>query len=361
MSNATQTAKPIPLSLGRFAILGGAIPAILVALDQLSKWATTRFFNQPMSVCASSDPHLTFDATPIVDLSLLCNRGISWGMLQGDSSLKRWGLTAFAFVMTLALLYVLRKTQDRLGQISLSLVIAGAVGNAIDRLLFGAVTDMIDFSDIKFNYVFNVADSYITVGERQLQMLLQNKIMVTWREANSALSRFKVHIRGFAMLRTTCLYSALASVALIATGCASTSRALGLEKSAPNEFNILTKAPLIVPPEYNLRPPAIGASSAENNYTQKSAREALLGNVDDAEPSNGEIALMAKAGVNKSNPEIRLEIDGANSVERKSSSLSPPCRFDYSGNGRRRCYDYQTSGGAKASWPLGPHKSQLFH
>lgn len=164
MSDTTSPATPIPLSGGRLFLLGGAIPAVLVALDQLSKWATTRFFDLPMSVCASSDPHLNFDATPIVDLSLLCNRGISWGMLQGDSSIKRWGLTAFAFVMTLALLYVLRKTQDRLGQISLSLVIAGAVGNAIDRLLFGAVTDMIDVSDIGFHYVFNVADSYITVG-----------------------------------------------------------------------------------------------------------------------------------------------------------------------------------------------------
>lgn len=124
------------------------------------------------------------------------------------------------------------------------------------------------------------------------------------------------------MLRTTCLFSALASVALIATGCTSTSRALGLEKSAPNEFNILTKAPLIVPPEYNLRPPAVGASSVENNYTQKSARDALLGNIDSAEPSNGELALMARAGVNRANQEIRLEIDGANSVERKSDGFT---------------------------------------
>jgi hypothetical protein len=124
------------------------------------------------------------------------------------------------------------------------------------------------------------------------------------------------------MLRSACLFSALASVALVATGCTSTSRALGLEKSAPNEFNILTKAPLIVPPEYNLRPPAVGASSAENNYTQRSAREALLGDIDDADPSRGEIALMAKAGVNRANPEIRLEVDGVNSVERKSGSFT---------------------------------------
>ena len=124
------------------------------------------------------------------------------------------------------------------------------------------------------------------------------------------------------MLRSTCLFSAFAAAALISTGCTSTSRALGLEKSAPNEFNILTKAPLIIPPEYNLRPPAVGASSAENNYTQRTAREALLGDVDDAAPSQGEIALMAKAGVNRANPEIRLELDGANSVERKSAGFT---------------------------------------
>jgi signal peptidase II len=137
---------------------------ILVALDQWSKWATTRFFNLPFDICSKDDPNLTYELTPIFDLSLLCNRGISWGMIQGDSSIKRWGLTLFAFLMTVVLIFVLRKTHDRLGQLSLSLVIAGAVGNAIDRLFFGAVTDMIDFSDIGFNYVFNVADSYITVG-----------------------------------------------------------------------------------------------------------------------------------------------------------------------------------------------------
>ena len=149
--------------------LGGAIPAFLVALDQLSKWATMRLFGQPMNYC--EDPkrslpweQVDFELSKLVDIHLICNRGISWGLLQGDSSIKRWALTAFAFLMTMALLYVLRKTEDRLGQISLSFVIAGAVGNAIDRLLFGAVTDMIDFSDIHFNYVFNVADSYITVG-----------------------------------------------------------------------------------------------------------------------------------------------------------------------------------------------------
>ena len=164
MPNKLQNTASKPLSWQTLCLLGGALPAVLVAIDQWSKWATTRFFDLPMNICATADPKLTHEVTPIFDLSLLCNRGISWGMLQGDSSIKRWGLTLFAFLMTVVLIFVLRKTTDRLGQISLAFVIAGAVGNAIDRLLFGAVTDMIDFSDIKFNYVFNVADSYITVG-----------------------------------------------------------------------------------------------------------------------------------------------------------------------------------------------------
>ena len=163
----TKSIKPMPLkplTWGGFALIGGVFPAALIAIDQWSKWATTRFFDVPMGICAKADPRLTHEVSSIADLSLLCNRGISWGLLQGDSPFKRWGLTVFAFLMTLGLLYALRNTRDRLGQFALCLVIAGAVGNAIDRLLFGAVTDMLDFSDIGFNYVFNVADSYITVG-----------------------------------------------------------------------------------------------------------------------------------------------------------------------------------------------------
>ena len=109
---------------------------------------------------------------------------------------------------------------------------------------------------------------------------------------------------------------------LAATGCTSISKGLGLRQSAPNEFNILTKAPLVVPPEYNLRPPQAGESSYENNYTQQAAREALIGDVDAAEPSIGEQYLLVKSGALRANPEIRVEIDGVNSVERKTESFS---------------------------------------
>ena len=116
--------------------------------------------------------------------------------------------------------------------------------------------------------------------------------------------------------------SAMALVGFSLSACSSTSKALGLKSTAPNEFNIITKAPLIVPPEYNLRPPRPGESSTEDNYSQKAARDALIGDIDDAEPSQGEIIFMSKAGVARADQEIRIAIDGQNSVERKTEAFS---------------------------------------
>ncbi len=114
----------------------------------------------------------------------------------------------------------------------------------------------------------------------------------------------------------------VAGFGLALPACQSTSNALGLRKDAPNEFNILTNAPLVVPPEYNLRPPAPGESSSYNNYSQESAREALIGDIDPAEPTRGEVVFLTRAGATRSDPEIRIKLDGQNSVERKSASFS---------------------------------------
>ncbi len=135
-------------------------------------------------------------------------------------------------------------------------------------------------------------------------------------------------------MRKIVKFSCLAGLGLAVTGCASAGKRLGLTKTSPNEFNILTKAPLVVPPEYNLRPPQIGASSSENNYSQSAARQALIGDVDAAEPSQGEIILMTKAGVGRANQEIRLEVDGQNSVERKTSGFADQILFWNNGKAR---------------------------
>ena len=150
------------------AFYGLVVPVLLVLFDQITKWLATRAFDLPMNICAL-DPNIQargfhIEISPIVDLSMLCNQGVSWGLLQGDSDLKRWALFLFAAVMVIVLYNLLSTAKDRLSRWSLALLIGGAIGNAIDRALFGAVTDFIDASDIYFNYVFNVADSAITIG-----------------------------------------------------------------------------------------------------------------------------------------------------------------------------------------------------
>lgn len=148
-----------------FLIYGLLLPLGVVVFDQLTKFWAISVFKQPMNVCEINPfSGLTKELSPIVDLALVCNQGVSWGLLQGDSAVKRWILTLFALIMSCALLYVLKDTRDRLSQISLGLIIGGAVGNGIDRALFGAVTDFINFGDIGFHWVFNVADSAITIG-----------------------------------------------------------------------------------------------------------------------------------------------------------------------------------------------------
>lgn len=144
---------------------GAALPFAIVVFDQLTKYWAVKTFDVPMSICEINPyPGLEREISPIVDLALVCNQGVSWGLLQGDSPVKRWALTIFAFVMSLVLLYALSKAEDKLSKLSIGLIIGGAIGNGIDRALFGAVTDFINFSDIGFRWVFNVADSAITVG-----------------------------------------------------------------------------------------------------------------------------------------------------------------------------------------------------
>ena len=144
---------------------GLAIPAFIVIIDQLTKYWAIAKFDVPMNICEINPrPGLEIEVSPIFDWALVCNQGVSWGLLQGDSPVKRWLLTAFAFIMCCVLIYALTKTADRLSKIAIAFIIGGAIGNGIDRALYGAVTDFINFSNIGFRWVFNVADSAITVG-----------------------------------------------------------------------------------------------------------------------------------------------------------------------------------------------------
>ena len=127
---------------------------ILIEIDQLVKaWALRVLRLWPTIPVIQDKFHLTY----------LENRGAAFSLFaQFDS---RWVFVVLAVVITAVILYVLRKQimQTALGSWSLVLIAAGALGNAIDRVMHGFVVDMFDFRIIHFP-VFNVADIFITVG-----------------------------------------------------------------------------------------------------------------------------------------------------------------------------------------------------
>ena len=92
-------------------------------------------------------------------------------------------------------------------------------------------------------------------------------------------------------------------------GCQSASKALGMSKVVPDEFRVVTKAPLVVPPDYALRPPAPGKPRPQELQPESAARNALLGQRDAETRTDGEKLLVAKAGADKADPLIRYVVD----------------------------------------------------
>ncbi len=141
----------------RPALFAYGVAAIAVALDQLSKW----WVLGPLDLAVQGQ-------IPVVpglfNLTLVHNAGVSFGLLRAGADLGRWLLTLFSLAVAVALAVWARRATRPLSALAIGLIIGGAVGNAIDRIRLGVVTDFLDFSGAHFPWVFNVADSCISVG-----------------------------------------------------------------------------------------------------------------------------------------------------------------------------------------------------
>lgn len=127
----------------------------LLILDQLSKYFTvTRLAYSGSVQLIPNVLHITY----------VENRGMAFGLLQGQ-------VVLFSFVIVFAVIGILyfyfkKTTKDqKLLRLSLMMILAGALGNYIDRWTYGFVVDMIDVRLFSFwNWVFNLADMYIVIG-----------------------------------------------------------------------------------------------------------------------------------------------------------------------------------------------------
>ncbi len=97
--------------------------------------------------------------------------------------------------------------------------------------------------------------------------------------------------------------------ALALTGCGGMRSALGMGKSVPDEFAVVTKAPLVVPPEYSLLPPRPGEPRPQEVNASAQARQAMFGTVANTDQSPGERALVAEAGGLSTDSSIRAQIE----------------------------------------------------
>jgi hypothetical protein len=111
-------------------------------------------------------------------------------------------------------------------------------------------------------------------------------------------------------------------------GCTSTRKALGMNKVTPDEFRVVTKAPLVVPPDYALRPPAPGKPRPQELQPESVARNALLGQREAETRTDGEKLLVAKAGADKADPLIRYVVDDEfGDVAHKEKSFADKVMF----------------------------------
>lgn len=157
MSAATAAVLPARAGLR----LGLLAAALLLVADQASKWWILEGLRLPelrnLSLLAAGPFGL--------DLTMVWNRGVTFGLLSGEGPLNHLLLALLAAAIAGLLLRWLWKAETRPVAVALGAIIGGAIGNVIDRLRFGAVVDFIRAHAWGWDwYVFNIADAGIVCG-----------------------------------------------------------------------------------------------------------------------------------------------------------------------------------------------------
>ncbi|SFP35639.1 signal peptidase II [Tranquillimonas alkanivorans] len=134
--------------------------AVVFVLDQITKVIVVHVLN--LRSVGEIDV-----LPPFLNLRMAWNRGVNFGLLSNDADLMRWVLIAVALAISAWVLWWMNR--DRPGRwsfLSAGLLVGGAIGNVVDRLLYGAVADFLNMSccGIENPYAFNVADIAIFAG-----------------------------------------------------------------------------------------------------------------------------------------------------------------------------------------------------
>lgn len=155
-------------------LLGPVMVAVLLVLDQVSKWwmlehvfrpahglgDPMRFFDW-LRDAPDRMPEISLTVTSFFNLSMVWNFGISFGLMQGAGLALLIGTLAITIGFTIWML----RTSIKAEICALAMIVAGALGNIADRIRFGAVADFLDFHWGTAHFpAFNVADAAISIG-----------------------------------------------------------------------------------------------------------------------------------------------------------------------------------------------------
>jgi signal peptidase II len=147
-------------------LLGVAVAVVALVADQLSKYVIVEQVMRPEGVIGT--PYLTSKIIPLIpffQLRMSWNEGISFSMFNSGESHTVAILLVVQIAVSLVLIWWLRSLESRWLQVACGLVIGGALGNVIDRAMFGAVADFLDFYVGDWHFpTFNMADSCISIG-----------------------------------------------------------------------------------------------------------------------------------------------------------------------------------------------------
>lgn len=156
MPEAMEATTPGGRMMSRRYVAWLGLSLLVIVLDQASKWLMLKTLT----------PGDAITVTGFFKLVLVFNPGAAFSFLADHSGWQRWFFVGLAVVVCGWLLAMLREhLHERLMPTALTLIVGGAIGNVIDRLVFGAVVDFLYFHYAQYGWpAFNLADSAISLG-----------------------------------------------------------------------------------------------------------------------------------------------------------------------------------------------------
>jgi signal peptidase II len=138
-----------------------AIAAMIFVVDQATKHAVL----YGLDFLSLPQHEARIEILPFLDFVMVWNLGVSYGLFPASTPFLRWLLVAVAALMSAVLGWWMTRVRDPVLSAALALMLGGALGNMVDRIIYGAVADFVLLHAFGYQwYVFNVADTAITLG-----------------------------------------------------------------------------------------------------------------------------------------------------------------------------------------------------